>query len=51
MSHNERFKNESQDARRKDKHNTVHPDEAHKNSDKLNRSSNKPSELKSKQKK
>ena len=51
MSHNEGFKNEWQDARRKDEHNNVRPDEAHKDSDKLNRNSNKSSELKNKQKK
>lgn len=44
MTHNDNFKNESQDARRKDEHNTVHPDEVRKN----HKNSSKPSESKNK---
>ena len=36
MTQNKRFKNESQDARRRDKHNEVHPWlKAHKNQEKI----------------
>ena len=41
MAHNENFKNESQDARRKDEHNLVHPDTVSKHSDKPQKESHK----------
>ncbi|STX29825.1 Uncharacterised protein [Legionella beliardensis] len=51
MPHTKDFKNESQDARRKDEHNSVHPDEARGKSDKSYKTSSKPSNSKNKLKK
>ena len=51
MSHNKNFKNESQDARRKDEHNSVHPEEGRGKSGKAYTNSSKPSKLKNKIKK
>ncbi|WP_419421357.1 hypothetical protein ACNVED_14945 (plasmid) [Legionella sp. D16C41] len=51
MTHNKDFKNESQDARRKDEHNRVHPDAAHDKAEKLNKNVNKSSKLQNKSRK